>query len=273
MGLEDITHAPDALTNRILDDANRAQQKISAFLPDTYHYEDHRGVYVQPKVTTTVNATKGALAIANLSGSAAWMNGCTCQLTGSTVFNRLRKNQSTGAFELARPYLGTTGTGIAITIWHDSVQLPTDVLRIKGPFKFNADPMRATDASSLRALMGDTRNQGDPDMFAEISTHGGDESPFMAMLLNQLPAGDAEISYTAVGKVANFTSLSDTRVSTVPFNMEASILFPIFSYYLSGFPLFEGSKEELGSEYQEAIMALQRMPRQSSPKYVLRPKR
>lgn len=273
MGLEDISHAPAALTDRIIDDANRAHAKISTFLDDTFHFEEQRGVYVQPVATTTVDAVRGALTIANFTGS-AWMNGCTCRIGDSPIYNRLRKNQSTGVFELALPYLGTTGNGLQIQIWHDSVQLPTDVMRIKGPFKYNADQLYVTDAQRLRDCLGDTRTVGTPNQFAEITTHGGDEAQFLALLLNQIPAGDSVISYTAVGRIANFADLNDTRVHTVPFDLEASVLFPIFTFFIAGFPLFEGSKEEIGNEFQEALFALKRLPRRSAaPRMLVRPKR
>lgn len=274
MGLEDISHAPAALTNRIIDDCNRAHAKISSFLDDTYHFEDVRGVYVQPAVTTTVDATRGSLTIANLSGSAAWMNGCTCQVGDSTTPNRLRKNLDSGAFELALPHMGATGTGVQIQIWHDSVQLPTDVLRIKGPFKYDTTWIYPCEARDIRHNFGDAAMPGMPTRFAEITVRGGDAAQYHALLLDQIPAGNSVITYTAVGKIANFADLNDAREHTVPFDMEASILFPIFSFYLAGFPLFEGSKDELSRDYEEAHLCLQRLGRRSAqPHHLVRPKR
>jgi hypothetical protein len=274
MGLESIDHAPIALTNRIIDDANRAHAKISTFLDNTYHFEDVRGVYVQPAVTTTVDAMRGSHSIANLSGSATWMNGCTCQVGDSTTPNRLRENLSSGNFELAMPFMGSTGTGIQIQIWHDSVQLPCDVIRIKGPFKYDANWIYPCEARDIRRNFGDTSLPGNPTRFAEITVRGGDAAQFHALLLDQIPAGDSMISYTAVGKIANFVDLNDTRVHTVPFDLEASVLFPIFSYYLAGYPLFEGDKGELNSDYEEAGLCLQKIGKRSAePHHLVRPKR
>lgn len=151
MGIEDITHGPADLTARILLDINKSIQEIGTFLDDSFHFEEPRGSYVQPFVTTTVDATRGSVTIANLSGSAGWMNGCSCQLDGSSQWNRLRKTNA-GAFELSRPYLGTTGTGIAIRIYHDCIHLPDDVKRIREPVRFDDDLMQP---ETVERLLGD----------------------------------------------------------------------------------------------------------------------
>lgn len=273
MQLEDISHAPVALTDRIIDDANRAHAKISAFLDDTFHFEEQRGVFVQPITTLTATVTRGLFTLGSFSGQ-SWMNGCTCMVGDSVIYNRLRKNPGTGTFELALPFLGTSGAGVQVQIWHDAVSLPADVMRIKGPFRYDNNVLQVTDAKYLRDIIGQQRTVGIPTQFAEITMHGGDEAQFLALLLDQIPGGNSVISYTAVGRIANFTSLDDTREHTVPFDLEASILFPLFSFYLSSFPLFEGSKEELGTDFQEAIFSLKRLPRKSAmPHRLKRPKR
>lgn len=273
MGLESIDHGPADLEARIILDANRASQEIGVFLDDSFHFEEQRGVYVQPFVTTNVSVTQGAMTITINTGSATWMIGCTIQIAGSSVYNRLRKTAA-GAFELARPFLGTTGASLAATIWHDSVELPADVMRVEGPFKYGADDLGVVDSKQLRSLLGDTRTPGTPTVFAEVSVKSGDEAPHLALLLNQLPAGNAEISYTATGRIAAFADLNDTRVHVVPFDLEASVLMPIFLFYLSSYRLFAQSKQEAAAEYQLAQRALARLPtRSAAPKRLVRPKR
>lgn len=269
MGLEDITHAPSDLTERILSDANRAIQFIGTFADDTFHYEEFRGVYVREKTVTTVDVTNGSNTISNLSGSASWMLRCTCQIEGSDVFNRLRKT-SAGTFELSRPYLGVTGTGKSITIWHDAIQLPTDVLRIKPPFTFGGDPIAIMLDRDLETVFSFSRTLGVPSAFAEISIHGGDEAPFKALMLNALPAGNTDLTYTAVGTIPNFADFNDTRVHVIPFDLEDSVLIPMFRYYLTGYNLFEGSKEEYGTDAKQAMLLLERLPRRSAPPSTLR---
>jgi len=237
MGIEDISHGPADLTARIILDANRAIQEIGTFLDDQFHYREERGSYVQPSVTTTVDATRGSVTIANLTGSALWMNGCSCQISGSSQWNRLRKTNA-GAFELSRPFLGTTGTGISITIWHDLVALPTDVRRIEQPVRFDADFMQPETVQNLQWDQAMTRSVGRPSRYAETSIHAGDaDAPGLALLLNQLPAGGSEIRFTAIGSIRNFADLNDTREHVVPFDLEASCLMPIFAYYFSSYRL------------------------------------
>lgn len=274
MGLEDISHGPADLTERIILDANRAVQEIGTFLDDVFFYREERGSYVQPLVSTTVDATKGSVTIANLSGSASWMNGCSCQIAGSSVWNRLRKTNA-GVFELARPFLGTTGTGLSITVYHDFVALPSDVRRIEEPVRFDADLMQPETVQNLQFDQAMTRSVGRPSRYAETSIHAGDaDAPGLALLLNQLPAGASEVRYTAIGSIRNFESLADTREHVVPFDLEASCLFPIFLFYISGYRLFTENKQDAMTDYQAALRALQRLPRNSTnPSNLKRPKR
>ena len=274
MGLEDISHGPNDLEARILLDANRAIQEISLYLDDSFHFEEPRGTYVQPFVSTTVDATKGSTTIANLSGSASWMNGCSCQIDGASQWNRLRKTNA-GAFELSRPFLGTTGTGLSIRVYHDCIHLPDDVKRIREPVRFDDDLMQP---ETVERLLGDeafTRQVGRPTRYAERSIHAGDSAaPSLALLLNQLPAGGSEVRYTAVGSIRNFESLDDTREHVVPHDLEASCLFPIFLFYFSGYRLFVESKQDAMTDYQAAQRALQRLPKGSTtPRELKRPKR
>lgn len=274
IGLEDISHGPADLTARIILDANRAVQEIGTFLDDVFFYREERGSYVQPLTNTTVDATRGSVTIANLSGSASWMNGCSCQISGSSQWNRLRKTNA-GAFELARPFLGTTGTGISITIWHDLVALPTDVRRIEEPVYFDADLIKPQTVQSLQFDQAMTRSVGRPTLYSETSIHAGDaDAPGLALLLNQLPAGGSEIRFTAIGAIRNFDDLNDTREHVIPHDLEASVLFPIFNFYISGYRLFVESKQDAVTDYQLARQALQRIPRNSTnPSELKRPKR
>lgn len=274
IGLESIDHGPADLTARILLDANRAAQEISLFLDDSFHFEEPRGTYVQPFVTTVVDATRGSVTIANLSGSASWMNGCSCQIDGSSQWNRLRKTNA-GTFELSRPYLGTTGTGIAIRIYHDCIHLPDDVKRIREPVRFDDDLMQP---ETVERLLGDeafTRQVGRPTRYAERSLHTGDSTaPSLALMLNQLPAGGSEVRYTAIGSIRNFESLDDTREHVVPHDLEASVLFPVFAFHFSSYRLAVENGEGIATGYRLAREALQRIPRSSTtPRELKRPKR
>lgn len=269
-GLENITHAPDDFTQWVLDAANRAVQECSVFVDDRFHYEERRGAYVQPKVVTAADVTTGAMTLAGLTPS-SWMVGCTIQINGSSVYNRILKVGS--SYVLARPYLGTTGTQTA-TIWHDSVQLPSDVVAIKAPLFYNDRCLEMVDPDSLRKFIGESTNRaGTPAYLATVSAKVGDSPMLLACMLDALPEGGAEIVYTADGRISNFADLADTRESIMPMATEVSTLMPVFKFHFSDYQLCEVNKQDLMTSYQMARGALERMPQRSGASLLKRPKR
>lgn len=269
-GLEDITHAPNDFTQTVLDAANRAVQECSVLVDDRFHYEERRGVFVQPKVVATADVTNGAMTLAGIT-PAAWMAGCTIQIEGSPVFNSIRKVDS--SYVLARPYLGPTGTHAA-TIWHDTVQLPSDVVSIKEPLFYGDLPLDLVEADALRKFIGETTNRtGSPSCLATISSKLGDSPMLLACLMDALPEGNSEIVYSAAGRIANFADLNDTRTAVMPMNMEVSTLLPIFQFHFSTYQLSNVSKQDLGVSYQLANIALERTPQRSGASSLKRPKR
>lgn len=269
-GLESINHASADFTQRVLDDANRALHECSVFVSDRFHFEEPRGVYVQPKTVTTAGVTLGSMTITGITPS-SWMAGCTIQIEGSPVFNRIRK---VGAdYVLARPYLGSTGTH-AVTIWHDTIQLPSDVAAVKGPFHYGDKELTLTNSDSIRYYIGEPTNRaGVPSYVATVASKVGDAAILIALLLDALPEGGSEVVYTASGIIANFADLDDTRVNIMPMNLEASILLPIFRFHFADYPGSQVSKQELTMSYQIASQALERTPARSGTGTLIRPKR
>jgi len=271
-GLESIDHASSDFTQRVLDDANRAVHECSLFIDDRFHYEARRGVYVQPSTTFTATFTQGSFAITSASPSlATWMAGCTAQVEGSSVFNRLEK--SGGSWLLTRPYLGTSGSK-TVTVWHDSVQLPPDVVSVKDPLFYNDKPLSLSDVETILKNIGEPTNRaGTPELAATVSTKVGDAAAVLALLLDALPPGNAEIVYTAAGFAALFADLDDTRTQIMPFDLEASIMIPTFQFHFSTFPLSNVTQQALATSYQIANDARERHPNRSGPSTLKRPKR
>ena len=270
-GLEDITHASNDFTQRVLDEGNRTLQEVSVFIDDRYSFEEARGIYVQPKVTTTAGVTLGSTALTGIT-PVSWMAGCSIQIEGSPVYNRLRK---VGAdFVLARPYLGSTGTH-AVTIWHDSVQLPSDVAAVKAPFFYGDKELALSNSDDIRNYVGEsTANRaGVPSYVATVAAKTGDAAILLALMFDALPEGGSEVSFTASGLVANFADLNDTREAIMPFSMEASILLPVFRFFFSSYPGSQVSESDLSNSYQMAQAAMERIPRRSGSNRLVRPKR
>jgi hypothetical protein len=269
-GLESINHASADFTQRVLDDANRSIHECSVFVENRYSFEEPRGVYVQPKVVTTAGVTHGSTAMTGIVPS-AWMAGCTIQIEGSPVFNRIRK---VGAdYVLARPYLGSTGTK-NVTIWHDNIQLPSDVAAVKGPFHYGDKTLELANSDAIRDYIGEPTNRaGVPSYVATVASKVGDAAILVALLLDALPEGGSEVVYTASGIIANFADLNDTRESIMPLNLEASILLPIFRFHFGSYPGAQADMASLAQSYQIAQQALERTPARSGTGTLVRPKR
>lgn len=270
--LESINHASNDFTQRLLDEANRSLHECSIVVDDRFHFEEKRGVYVRPKTTTTADVTLGATTLANLSGSATWMAGCTIQIAGSAVYNRIRK---VGAdYVLARPYLGTTGTGKAVTIWHDAVQLPSDVAAVKAPLFYGDKELVLSNSDDIHRFVGESTNRaGVPSYVATVAAKTGDAAILLALMFDALPEGGSEVSFTASGLVANFADLNDTREAIMPFSMEASILLPIFRFHFAAYGGSQVSQQDLAMSYQIASQALEKTPARSGSSTLKRPKR
>jgi len=269
-GLENIAHGSNDLEARIINEANRALHEVSVFIDNRYHFEEPRGVYVQPKTVTTAGVTLGSTAMTGITPS-SWMAGCTIQIEGSPVYNRIRK---VGAdYVLARPYLGSTGTH-AITIWHDCVQLPSDVAAVKAPFFYGDKELALSNSDDIRNFVGESTNRaGVPSYVATVASKVGDAPILTALLLDALPEGGSEVVYTASGIIANFADLNDTRTEVMPLSLEASILLPIFRFHFAAYGGSQVSQQDLAMSYQIASQALERVPARSGTNTLKRPKR
>lgn len=86
------------------------------------------GALLNAPTTVTLTATYGITTISALTTYAAWMLGCTIRITGDTQDNELSSSTV-----LARPYMGTSASGISATVYADSIQLDETVDRVLSP--------------------------------------------------------------------------------------------------------------------------------------------
>ncbi|EDY16916.1 hypothetical protein CfE428DRAFT_5545 [Chthoniobacter flavus Ellin428] len=100
------------------------------------------GAMLYGPAAVTLDVTQGSTTIANLTGYAARMNGGTIRIGGDDQDNELASQT-----QLARPYNGPTATGVAATIYGDSVTLPSNYSRAIGPLWLpNQFPMPIADS-------------------------------------------------------------------------------------------------------------------------------
>lgn len=76
----------------------------------------------------TLDVTQGSTTIANLTTFASWMPGCTIRISSDTQDNELRSST-----KLARPYIGSTSTGISATVYCDAITLDETIGQVIGP--------------------------------------------------------------------------------------------------------------------------------------------
>lgn len=96
--------------------------------------ESNVGANINAPTTVTMDVTNGSTTMANFTGFASWMVGCTCSIVGDT-----QQNEITSQTLLARPYQGSTGTGVECTVYNDAVQLDWTVAEVLDPV-FIASP-------------------------------------------------------------------------------------------------------------------------------------
>lgn len=95
--------------------------------------------YLNAPTAVTLTATLGSTTISALTTSATWMHGCTIRISGDDQDNELLTPTL-----LVRPYLGSTGSAKAATVYADCVQLDETIGEIISPMLLNGQlPIQA----------------------------------------------------------------------------------------------------------------------------------
>jgi hypothetical protein len=90
--------------------------------------EDNLGAYLNAPTSVTLSVTNGSTTISSFTGYASWMLGCTIRLFGDT-----QDNEVTSSTQLARPFMGSTSSSVAATVFGDAVQLDGTVGKVMDP--------------------------------------------------------------------------------------------------------------------------------------------
>lgn len=238
---------------------------------------DEIGVIINAPTAVTIAVTNGSTS-ATITGWAAWMAGCTIQITGSDIDNQIR-NASASA-TLKYPYNGTTGTKTA-TVYHNSIVVPDTVMRVLDPVRFNRFHISALpnpDISFIPRLDQDfgydQRYQNLPDparvndsLGTPIGYHvttwspTAEDQPGTRIRIVPTPAAAGSLDYRAMLAPPEIIDISSTDKLPIPQQFVQSIFYPVARKHLSGCPFFRSSSsaDEITRAYQEARRLLERL--------------
>ena len=128
------TTVPNEPTRRgVLEVCNASVQEISHYATRDF-WRDTRSAILYPPTTVTLDVTEDSKTIANLSGWAAWMEGCAIEIAGSDKMHRLNSETT-----LQEEWIGSTASGVTATVYGDSVKLNGSVLKLLGSVVLNDD--------------------------------------------------------------------------------------------------------------------------------------
>lgn len=118
----------------------QALQEIHQMQP-LANMEKSTGAYLYAPTSVTLTATLGSKTISALTTYAAWMLGCTIRISGDD-----QDNEIASSTELARPYMGATGSSKTAVVYCDALTLDANHQRAIGPIFFpNQPPIEIVD--------------------------------------------------------------------------------------------------------------------------------
>ena len=271
-GLEDVSHGPGNLADRIIQDINRALEHVGEANPNVFfQVRPDQAEAIRPPANVTVTVTQYSKAITFTAGYvSSWMPGCAILINGDSVLNRIQDEASPSAPALAQPYMGPSGT-VQATVYHDWIMLPTDVRSIMEPVTIDKSlilqqSLSAADnatrlidynqnynrtyASYVQALQ---KTISDPIRYwpyaqMVIGTLRG------GVMLDALPGSDRKLCYDCRKAVfAPVTTLSDSRTTLVPFGKDIEILLPVARWFFASYQFCSIPKQELQGDYELAM--------------------
>lgn len=127
-----------------------AMQEVFDAAPDEMRERRVGGVLHAP-VSGTVSVAQFGTTITNFAGAQGYMPGCTVRLAGDPQDNELGPqsldgsgNPIAGRYSLERPYMGTGGDNVAISVYHDCLTLDPGVDHVNTPVELpNQAPLYA----------------------------------------------------------------------------------------------------------------------------------
>ncbi len=247
------------------------------------------GDVLRPAEGVTLTVTQYSPVISSLTTFASWMLGCSIRMEGDEIDNRIVSQT-----ELARPYLGTSGSGKAATVYADCIAVPSTYCAVVAPVEISTrrGPLRMCSTREEFILWNNphvTNRQGwilyggyplhnktigEPvASLADWESLGGTTQPKLYLRFNPMPDRVYSITYTARLAPPTIT-LADIWASGTPtvdpgvpvtLPLPEGILLSICLQRWSSNPSFqaEGSQlQEIARQYKEAKAMMLKRPAQ-----------
>lgn len=237
---------------------------------------DSRGAVLNPPITVPITVTNGSTSATIQAGDwLTWFSGCSIIIEGAAVDNQIRNNAA--AVTLKYPYSGTTGIHSA-TIYHDSIDLDTDVLEVIDEVKLDRQPLHKLALPSSQTLS--PRNAEDFGFHRRIvadrsqsvaavagHTHGylvetwspnATTEPRTRIRFYPPPSQASFVDYTVMLCPPRVSSIASTDNLPIPYDFIESIYLPIVLKKLRSCPFWRGmvADDEVESGYQNALELL-----------------
>lgn len=236
---------------------------------------DSRGAVLNAPATIPITVTQGSTSATIAGGDwQTWMAGCSIVIEGADVDNQIRN--ASASVVLKYPYSGTTGSHTA-TVYHDSINLDSDVLEVQDSIKVNGQPI--VPASKPLGQNAQPRNIEDfgfrnrmaiydvPSVTAtatpqsySVETYSPDDvtPPVLRLVFQPAPSVKTFVEYFATLKPPYITDISSTAELPIPFGFVETIFLPIAVKKLRSCPFWRNTSadEEIQAGYQNALAQL-----------------
>lgn len=246
IGAEEAADADTQTLDDILKAINSGLQKIRESGEDIFGEEEASDYINPPTQVTGLQLTRGSKSIVGGAGFATWMHGCTVVLAGDMLQNRL---QQTGlnAWALYKPYMGSSASGIAGTVYADAINLEPACVDIRAPVMLAGEWELIPGTGQQDMMAGNAYWSNDHgrrvssrpwplDLKKDVGTpemYFGERSALYTgrvctrMLLDRLPASDFRVDFRTKFVAPRVASLEDTIQYLVPHEYNESVLIPM----------------------------------------------
>jgi hypothetical protein len=271
-GLEEVSHGPTGLEERIIQDINRGLEHVGESNPNIfYQTRPDQAEVIRPPATVTVTCVQYSKAVTFTSGYVStWMPGCAILINGDSTLNRIEDEASPSAPSLSQPYMGASGTVQAV-VYHDWISVPVGVRTVMDPVSLDKQTilLPAQGASDLNmgwmnySMDFDRRYAGLVLALQKQVQLASRYWPYAQMvlgtlrgglMLDTLPGEAHKLVYDAKKLVfAPVTTLADTRTTLMPQGKDVEILLPVVRWFFASYQFCSIPKSELQDDYTLAM--------------------
>lgn len=234
---------------------------------------DSRGALLNDPAIVPITCVHGSAAVTIPPEDwQPWFVGCAITIVGAVGDNRIR-----AAGILKFPYTGSTGTHLA-TIYHDSVELDSDVLEVRGrvrldgrqlalslvpdspdEFHENQDFGFQSQYHRPTGYLSASETAGVPVLFSVETFPAGDEQPSgVRIILHPPPLRGGLLDYAVMLCPPRLTDVTSLAELPVPFGFIESVFLPIAVKKLRSCPFWRGivADEEVQADFVNALTLL-----------------